>query len=226
MKVGLFSENCRNFVSNILGRQNKVLPFSGANYLVSAPVGAKVGDNFFAKSFILRQDNLKLPNKNGFGGEAVMSIYRVLFVIFIAVIVLGLSSVYYDYSLDVRDAEARIIGRQAVECVSPEGFYSLEKFDKENLMIQCGYESFEVDRFYAEIRVVDSSGKELERMKQGDSGVLWVKELFENSERVERIEKYRPGYFDSEYSVVLKDSKGKEIGEGKILVEVLVRSDG
>ena len=153
--------------------------------------------------------------KRGAIGEGILMIYRLLVVSVIALVILGLSSVFYDHYIDVRDVEARILARDVVDCLAPGGVVDLDEIseeDRKSLLSYCGFD--ESERFYVGVDVV--VGEEVSKMSHGDSGLLWVRELFENSSRVERIKKYRPGYFEGKYPVVV----GEE--DGKIELEVLV----
>ena len=164
-------------------------------------------------------------NKRGAMGEGVMMIYRLLLVAFIAFIVMGISSVFYSHYIDVRDAEARILGREIVNCVSPSGVLdldSLSEFDMKNILSYCGYDEAETERFYAEIVVLDSRGKEV-KLSQGDSGALWILEIFGDNDLDEGLKKYEPGYYKWSYPVyVLKDGNKSE---GEADVKVLVRDE-
>lgn len=154
-------------------------------------------------------------------GEGVLMIYRLLLVSLIAVIVLGLSSVFYDHYIDVRDVEARLLAREVVECLAPSGIVDLGKISEEEkraLLSYCGFDDSE--RFYVGVTVTDSDDGGVVKMFHGDSGALWVKKLFElEPSKLERIKKYKPGYFAKDYPVVL--SSDMKLGAW-IELEVLV----
>ena len=162
-------------------------------------------------------------------GEGVLTIYRLAMVTVIAFIVFGVASISYDHYIDVRDAEARILAREISNCLSPSGVLDLEKISEKNydsVLSYCGISR--VERFYVGVDVMDSSEKKIVKMYQGDSGALWVKELFiagndilkGDDENTEMIKKFNPGYFEFEYPVFVLDG-GKKV-EGKIKMEVLV----
>jgi len=101
-------------------------------------------------------------------------IYRLLMISFVAFVILGVSSVFYDHYIDVRDTEAALMTRQIVDCVAPEGVLnldSLSKDEKKNILLYCGFEELEVERFFARVTVNDSSGK-VDQLSHGDSGAL------------------------------------------------------
>lgn len=168
--------------------------------------------------------------------EGITTIYRLLMVTVVAFAVFGVASISYEHYIDVRDAEARILAREVSNCLSPDGVLNLDKIpekDYENIFSYCGISQGE--RFYVGIEVVDSSGKKVVKMYQGDSGALWIKELFGkvavkgnevldgNEKNVEIIKKFNPGYYKFNYSVfVLEDEKKFE---GKIEMEVLVNHE-
>ena len=169
-------------------------------------------------------------------GEGILTIYRLLMVIVVAFVVFGVGSISYSHYIDVRDAEARILAHEISNCLSLNGVLNLDEISEkehESIISYCGVSQSE--RFYVEVNVVDSSEKEIVKMYQGDSGALWVKELFGkvavegnnildgNEKNVEIIKKFNPGYYKFEYPVfVLKD--GEKI-EGKIKMEVLVNHE-
>ena len=175
-------------------------------------------------------------NKRGQMGEGILMIYRLLIVTVVAFVVFGVGSISYGHYIDVRDAEARILAHEISNCLSPEGVLDLNKIsekDYENIISHCGIS--QAERFYIEVNVVDSSEKEIVKMYQGDSGALWIKELFGkvvvgsneildgDEKNVEIIKKFNPGYYKFNYSVfVLKD--GEQI-KGEIKMEVLVNHE-
>jgi len=161
-------------------------------------------------------------NKRGVMGEGVLMIYRLMLVVFIAFIIMGISSVFYAHYIDVRDAEARILARELIDCISPEGVLNLDGFsetDVSNVLIYCGFDIKEIERFYVEVNVGDV------KLYQGDSGKLWVLAIFDNVEEDtgRGLKKYEPGYYKGNYSVyVLKD--GNKF-EGEADVKVLVSDE-
>jgi hypothetical protein len=168
--------------------------------------------------------------KRGQMGESILMIYQLLIISVIAVVVFGVSNIFYNYEIDIRDAEARILSREVVECLSGDGVLDLNNIEVENydgIVSYCGLSL--PDRFYVGVDVMDSSNREIVKFYEGDSGALWVRELFVFTENAvvgdnPNIKKYNPGYFKSEYSVfVLKDNVRQD---GKISMEVLVNRDG
>ena len=164
-----------------------------------------------------------MRNKRAVMGESILMIYRIVLVTVIALVVIGISAVYYDFYIDVRDAEAIAMTREVVDCVSPAGIIDLNKFaeNENNFLEACGFDSSELNRFYVSVEVFDSTGEEIKKLEQGDSGAIWIKELFEGSGGVENIKKYRPGSFGGEYSVLVKGDNIKK----RIKVEVLVNHE-
>ena len=159
--------------------------------------------------------------KKGVMGEGILMIYRLVVVSFVALIVLGASSVFYGHYIDVRDVEARILARSVVDCLAPHGVLDLNRIsdeDKKSLLSYCGFDS--VGRFYVGVNITNSGDVEFAKMYSGDSGSLWVRELFEGTLPADRIRKYRPGYFNTEYLVA--------VGGDKMMMklEVLVNGNG
>ena len=160
-------------------------------------------------------------NKKGAMGEGILMIYRLLLVSFIAFVILGISSVFYAHYIDVRDAEARVLAREVVGCVSPDGVLNLDVLseeDRKNILSYCGFDGDESERFYVELKV-EGSG-EVVKLSQGDSGVLWVLDVFENDKMSEGLKKYEPGYYEWGYPVWVLDGGNKFEGEvsGRVLI--------
>lgn len=172
-------------------------------------------------------------SKRGQIGEGVIMIYRLLIVTVIAGVIFAVSAIYYDYEIDIRDAEARILTREVVDCLAPKGVLNLDEIsesERDEVLSYCDFS--EVDRFYVGVDVIDSEGVRIAGLQEGDSGALWIKDLYgkavatgkailgaEDSEgRV--TGKYNPGYYKIEYPVYILNDEVK--GEGKIKLEVLV----
>ena len=149
--------------------------------------------------------------------------YRLALVAFVAFVILGVSSVFYDHYIEVRDVEAVIMTRGVVDCLAPEGVVDLGGFSEEDsvgVLSYCGFDGNEVERFYVRVVVNDSDNKVVGSLSQGDSGALWVKELFDKGRVAVGLGKYEPGYSKRVYDVVVSD--GGVSDYGKIEVEVLV----
>jgi len=160
-------------------------------------------------------------NNRGTMGEGILMIYRILLISFIAFVILGISSVFYAHYIDVRDVEARILARSIVECVSPEGILNLDiisEDDRKNILSYCGFDDSEVGRFYVELKVENSG--EVTKLFQGDSGALWVLEIFESDRLSEGLRKYEPGYYDWSYPIYVLDNGNKFIANvsGQVLI--------
>ncbi|MFA4960780.1 MAG: hypothetical protein WC548_03905 [Candidatus Pacearchaeota archaeon] len=157
-------------------------------------------------------------SKNGAIGEGILTFYRIILVAFIALVVLGISSVFYSHYINVRDSEAKIMIREIAECLSEE--YDLSS-DVE-ILKYCGFEDFETERFFARVSFFDLAGEGVAVFFDGDSGSEWIKEIFdEDYEKVENIKKYRPGYFEIIYPFY--DRKNDR--DLNMKIEVLVLDD-
>ena len=64
--------------------------------------------------------------KRGALGEGIFSIYRFLLVALVAFVILGLSSIFYAYTIDIRDAESSIMAWNLVNCISKLGLTDLD----------------------------------------------------------------------------------------------------
>ncbi|MEA3248568.1 MAG: hypothetical protein U9Q73_02570 [Nanoarchaeota archaeon] len=162
-----------------------------------------------------------LMNNRGTMGEGIMMIYSILLVSFIAFVILGISSVLYAHDIDVRDVEARILARNIMECVSPDGVLDLDVLsveDRKNILSYCGFDSVGSERVYLELKVENSG--EVTKLSQGDSGALWVLEIFESDKLSEGLKKYEPGYYDWSYPVYVLDGGSKFTAEvkGQVLI--------
>lgn len=179
-------------------------------------------------------------NKRGSGvGDMVEMIPFLAMVSLVAVVVFGVSASAYGYDVSVRDVEARLMVREMSQCLIAEGVIDLDKIGEDyydNVFSYCGLR--EDARFYIGVEV--EFGEPIFGIRrsvdfsEGDSGSLWIRDLFTgavvltgrvvgSNEHLEKMAKYQPGYYISEYPVfVLKD--GKEV-EGEIKVEALVNYD-
>jgi len=175
-------------------------------------------------------------NKSGQVGEGLLMMYRLLIVTAVAFVIFGVSSVFYDYDIDVRDAEARLLGREIIDCLAPAGVLNLDDIPEEefgSIVSYCGFSSSE--RFYVGVDVMDSSGERVAGLYEGDSGALWISKFYGKAIITgkaivagtningEGIGKYNPGHIKIQYPVfVLKDG---EKNKGEVKMEVLVTYD-
>ena len=162
-------------------------------------------------------------NKRGVLGEGVVMMYRMLLLSFIALIILGVSSVFYTHYIDVRDAEAAVLTKVVVDCISPAGVLDLNEFFEESILTYCGFEEEEIERFYIGIYVSDFDGNLIRELSQGDSGAKWVLDIFKKKQVASGIKKYEPRYFSWEYPVFVLN--GDERVEGVVKMEVLVNDE-
>ena len=168
-----------------------------------------------------------IKDKKGIMGEGLLMIYRLILISFIALIILGLSAVFYDYYLDVRDAEARIMAREVVDCLAPAGVVDLAELDKKkidgNLISVCGFKSGRWERFYINAKIV-VGGNVVREVEQGDSGVGWIYDLFQKGKSTDKIAKYEPGYFSEPgFKVHVLDAGVRQ--DGSINLEVFVNHE-
>jgi len=109
-------------------------------------------------------------------GEAVELIPAFVVISVIAVVVFGISSTAYAYEISVRDAEARLLGITVMECLAGDGVLSLDELrGVEGVFDHCGI--LGGDRFYVNADIFDADGNEVANFKEGDSGLLWVRDL-------------------------------------------------
>ncbi len=133
--------------------------------------------------------------KEGVLGEGVVNIYRMVVITLIAVVILGLSAVFYQYYVDVRDSEATIFSRQIFDCVSNSGVVDLDSvLSSESLLDYCGFEG--IEGIYMSLEFYNSSRGKIIEFKEGDSSVKGIYSLFigPDSGVSEKIKKYEPGH--------------------------------
>lgn len=89
---------------------------------------------------------------------------------------------------------------------------------EKNILSYCGFDGSEVGRFYVELKF-ENSGKVI-KLSQGDSGALWVLEIFESDRLSEGLRKYEPGYYDWSYPVYVLNGENKFTTEvsGQVLI--------
>ena len=168
----------------------------------------------------------KSVNKRGQMAEGIHMMYRLFMVTLVAFVVFGAGSFVYAYYIDVRDVEARILARETVECLAPKGILNLEEKISDTLK-DCKIADSE--RFYVEVNVFDEDGEKVTKGNIGDSGALWIKDLFGKTTTVGNnllgkhpngLVKYDPGYYIANYSVLILEDRKKYAG--RMEMEVLV----
>lgn len=116
--------------------------------------------------------SVKTGNKKGAVGDSIIMIYRLVLVTFIALIVLGISAIAYDYYIDVKKLEVGIMNRQVMDCLAPAGVLDLDRFPKEqenNIFEYCRINNTE--RFYSEAVIFDEQDNPVKTLTGGDSGL-------------------------------------------------------
>lgn len=162
---------------------------------------------------------MKLTNKKAAMGEGILMIYRLVLLTFIALIVFGLSAVYYEYYIDIRGSEAGILGKDIVNCLAPQGVFVNVPLEYQNKILDyCGIKN--TARFYVNVSVLRVDNSLFTSLQQGDSGAKWVKDINPNLLQGE-AKTYVPGVFSKDYPIILIGADGKT-NDGKLNVEVLV----
>ena len=172
-----------------------------------------------------------IVGKKGALGEGVIDIYRLLVVTIIAVVILGLSAVFYQYYVDVRESEATIFSRQIFDCISSSGVVDLDSvLASKDLLSYCGLEG--INEVYIVLEFYNSSGGELAKFEEGDSSIRSIYSFFAatSSESTEKIKKYEPGHVfmgshpQNTYGPLRIIHNKKEI-EGGMLLDVYSKGD-
>ncbi len=161
---------------------------------------------------------MMIRNKKAVVGETILYVYRFMLVSIIALVVLGIAAVAYDYYIDVRDVEARILERDVIGCIAGNGLLDLNIVPEKDLLEYCGVKNN--DRFYVRVQVFNSSMGKLKVLEHGDSGLESVKTIFEGR-GTDKIAKYAPGApAGTWYKINLK--QGENLSRGNIFVEAIV----
>jgi len=163
----------------------------------------------------------------GMAGNAILWIPRILLIILIAGVVLGISATSYGHYIDVRDAEAQIMFGSITACLVDSGFINLDLISEEeshSILSHCGFDETEVDRFFVRAQLFDLDGDLVKELSHGDSGLVWVSDIFEESKVTEKLQKYRPGFFESDLLEVLIIQGGEELA-GDLKIGVVVNHE-
>ena len=163
-------------------------------------------------------------NKRGSTDETALMIYRIVFVTIIAFVILGVSSVVYNYAIKTQNTEGMLLGRVVLDCITEEGpidLVSLGEF-KEDMFSYCGITAPE-DYAFISLKFYDSGGLEFEKITYGDEGLEWVNKIYTNDLGVSSIEEYEPGYFDTKLDIHFIDDG--EYSFGTILLEVIINGE-
>ncbi len=169
--------------------------------------------------------------KRGQAADGILMMYRLFMVLVVAFAVFSLSGVFYKYTINVREVEAHILSRDVSLCLAPHGIFNLSEKISEKIS-ECGVVNG--GRLYVKVVVFDEKNKSVAQFSKGDSGKLWVQELFGKvvasgkailgDSNLKNIQKYNPGYYKVTYPVfVLKD--GRKF-KGSFMLEVFVNYNG
>lgn len=134
-------------------------------------------------------------NKRASINEGVFMIIRMVLVVMIFFVVFGLSSIYYEYYINVRDIEAGILARNVVNCVAPNGEINLDKIpaDKDILNF-CGIKV----NGYIYLGIQKGSGDNLVMLRQiqgGNSGSAYSRAIFSSRKASPELLSYKPGQY-------------------------------
>ena len=147
-----------------------------------------------------------MMDKKGIIGEGVIEMYRIFLVSFIALVILGMSGLFYPHHIDVRDVEASIMARNIVNCIVSEEKLIVEQISEVDLLEYCGYIEYS-DIFYLKLIISDEDSEEnILDIDSGNSGAEFVSRVYDNAEVVNAEGfRYIPGYFSGKYPVILEN---------------------
>lgn len=159
-----------------------------------------------------------MKSKKAAMGEGIFMMYRLTIITFSALVILGISTFFYSHYIDIRPAESIIMNRQVADCFTKNNI-NLKEIEKEKVLSFCGYDEVETERFFVKVDFFDSSNDPIESFYQGDSGEMWVKELYEKQRKgTESIKRYAPGYYIADYPFFDKENKKELIMRVEVLV--------
>jgi len=162
-------------------------------------------------------------NKKAAIGESIQMVYRLVIVLIIAVVIMGNSALVYDFYINTRNSEAKILTQSILDCIVKDSKIDIDGFSnsfnyKNKVLEYCGIKN--LDRFYVKLSFFSGNNNIL-ILEQGDSGKLWTKTILENQKG--SILKYTPGYYKSNY-VYTGIYNGQE-ARISIEVEVLINEE-
>ena len=153
-------------------------------------------------------------------------IYRIFLVAVIAIVIIGLSALFYEYYINVRGAEAKILAKQVVNCLAPNGEIKMMELGgsaESDLLGYCGMKNTERLFVRAHIRQ-ENSPDDLNLLKSGDEGVQAIKNMYDKlGAAMNSQNKFEPGSYGKEFPVNIVMASG--IVRGKLIVEVIVGND-
>lgn len=154
--------------------------------------------------------------------ESVFMIWRILLLTFVAFIVLGISSMVYNYSINAYDTEAMLFTRTLVDCLAGDGVLNLDELGEDDIFSFCGFNENSRERFFV-IMKVESSGDLIFSEVYGNDDLEWIDGIYKSGLASENIAVYEPGYHDSEFNLrVVKDGVGLD---SKLLLGVVVQNE-
>lgn len=169
-----------------------------------------------------------IKNNRGAMGDGLISVIRIILIAFIAMIILGTSAIFYNYTVDVKNTEAFILNTKLINCISKDNIIDTSEFAgyKKNILDYCGINN--VERFLVRINITDSEKKEILFLQQGD-GLSWlIPDVIFNGQNQERKgffenTKYASGYYRQGYGVRVNNDG--EISNSYLTMEVLVKHE-
>jgi len=150
-------------------------------------------------------------NKHAATGEGILNIYRMLIVTIIALVILGSSSLFYNYYIDIRSVESVIISKQVINCLAPDASLSLdfmgsfqdamkEKLSKCNLISESRY--LRIMLFF------DSDPKRELSAVFGNTALNTIKSS--SSGTVKSVNaRYFPGCASEQYRIIIGENSNK-----------------
>lgn len=160
-----------------------------------------------------------IKNKKGAMGEGIQMTYRLFLIMAIATIVLGTSSIVLGVYINVRDAEARILANQILDCLDNEGKIDLDLISinyRDKILDYCNINNTE--RFFIKVDFLKENNNFM-TLQHGDSGKKTIKKILENNQQ-DSLKIYEPGYFSTDFNFLVLYNK--DLINSRVKMEVLV----
>jgi hypothetical protein len=134
-------------------------------------------------------------NKKAAMGESIQMVYRLFLILVIAFIILGTSAVVLGVYINIRDAEARILASQVLDCLDKDGKINLDLISKDfqnKILDYCKINGTE--RVFVKIDFLNNEAS-FAVLQHGDSGKKTIKSILDKNKDSKNLKIYEPGYF-------------------------------
>jgi hypothetical protein len=156
------------------------------------------------------------------GGEEILMIYRIVIVTIVAFVILGTSSIIYNYTVNTRDTEGMLLGRTIMDCIGKDSSIDLDSME-DFKWDMFGYCDLNIEEEFAFVSLKFYRGEEeLEKITGGDESLEWVRKIYTSNLKVESIKDYEPGYYHSRFPMIYYYNE--EMIDGEVVLEVIINA--